>query len=207
MEAVEFDLALQSDGETLAVMKLPDLIAMFEEFFLRASVLRTNPHIKNFFDTVSDIEKIIKSVVELINEWATFQRHFLYLNSIFVLEEIAKALASEFKIFLQVQALYTTTTQGFQTTPQVFKINAKENFFSSLAKSNLDCEQIRSGLMEYLERKRGQFARLFFLSNEELIDIFGKGTDLVESMLEEGSKGFITNLFEGIDSVRFHEAS
>ena len=68
-------------------------------------------------------------------------------------------------------------------------------------------EQIRSGLMEYLERKRGQFARLFFLSNEELIDIFGKGTDLVESMLEEGSKGFITNLFEGIDSVRFHELS
>ena len=120
---------------------------------------------------------------------------------------IPKALASEFKIFLQVQALYTTTTQGFQTTPQVYKINAKENFFSSLAKSNLDCEQIRSGLMEYLERKRGQFARLFFLSNEELIDIFGKGTDLVESMLEEGSKGFITNLFEGIDSVRFHELS
>ena len=87
------------------------------------------------------------------------------------------------------------------------KINGKENFLSSLAKSNADCELIRSGLMEYLERKRGQFARLFFLSNEELIDIFGKGVDLVESMLEEGSKGFINNLFEGIDSVRFHELS
>jgi hypothetical protein len=42
--------------------------------------------------------------------------------------------------------------------------------------------------MDYLERKRGQFARLFFLSNEELIDIFGKGNDLVEFMLEEGSR-------------------
>lgn len=207
MKAVEFDLALQSDGETLAVMKLPDLIAMFEEFFLRASVLKTNPHIRSFWDRVSDIEKIIKSVVELINEWATFQRHFLYLNSIFVLEEIAKALPTDFKMFLHVQALYTTTTQGFQATPQVYRINGKENFLGSLAKSNSDCEQIRSGLMEYLERKRGQFARLFFLSNEELIDIFGKGADLVESMLEEGSKGFITNLFEGIDSVRFHELS
>lgn len=79
---------------------------------------------------------------------------------------------------------------------------------STLAKSNADCEQIRSGLMEYLERKRGQFARLFFLSNEELIDIFGKGSDLVESMMEEGSqKGFISTIFEGIDQVRFHELS
>lgn len=59
--------------------------------------------------------------------------------------------------------------------------------------------------MDYLEKKRGQFARLFFLSNEELIDIFGKGADLIESMLEEGSKGFITTIFEGIDQVRINE--
>lgn len=109
MKAVEFDLSLQTDGETYAVMKLPDLISMFEEFFLRASVLKTNPHIANFFDKVNDIEKIITNVVNLINEWATFQRHFLYLNSIFVLEEIAKALSSEYKIFTQIQALYTGT--------------------------------------------------------------------------------------------------
>jgi hypothetical protein len=101
--------------------------------------------------------------------------------------------------------LYVTTTQGFQQNPQVFKINGKENFYSNLAKSNADCESIRSGLMDYLEKKRGQFARLFFLSNEELIDIFGKGADLIESMLEEGSKGFITNIFEGIDQVRINE--
>jgi hypothetical protein len=34
---------------------------------------------------------------------------------------------------------------------------------------------IRSGLGGFLERKRGKFPRLFFLSNEELVDIFGKG--------------------------------
>ena len=50
MKSVEFDLALQTDGETFAVMKLPELIAMFEEFFLRASVLKTNPHIRSFWD-------------------------------------------------------------------------------------------------------------------------------------------------------------
>jgi len=45
---------------------------MFEEFFLRASVLKTNPHIKNFFEKLQEIEKIIKVVVEIINEWTTF---------------------------------------------------------------------------------------------------------------------------------------
>lgn len=72
---------------------------MFEEFFLRASVLKTNPHIRNFLDKLIEIEKIIKNVVELVNEWAIFQRNFIYLNSIFCLEEIAKSLPGESKIF------------------------------------------------------------------------------------------------------------
>jgi hypothetical protein len=61
---------------------------MFEEFYLRASVLKTNPHIKNFFEKLLEVEKIIKAVVEIINEWTIFQRNFVYLNGIFVLEEI-----------------------------------------------------------------------------------------------------------------------
>lgn len=72
MRAVEFQFQIQSDGETIVVLKLPDLIAMFEEFFLRASVLKTNPHIKNFFEKLQEIEKIIKVVVEILNEWTTF---------------------------------------------------------------------------------------------------------------------------------------
>jgi dynein heavy chain len=74
-------------------------------------------------------------------------------------------------------------------------------------KNNQDCDIIRNGLLDFLERRRGKFPRLFFLSNEELIDIFGKGASLVESMIEGDTKGFITNLFEGVDSVRFHEQS
>lgn len=70
--------------------KLPELISMFEEFSLRVSVLKTNPHIRNFYDKLLEIEKIIKNVLELINEWAAFQRNFIYLNGIFVLEEISK---------------------------------------------------------------------------------------------------------------------
>ena len=92
MRAVEVEFQLQADGETIVITRLPDLITMFEEFFLRASVLKTNPHIRSFFDRLLEIEKIIKAVVELIHEWAVFQRNFIYLNGIFVLDEIAKSL-------------------------------------------------------------------------------------------------------------------
>ena len=53
-----------------------------------------------------------------------------------------------------------------------------------LMKNNMECDTIRHGLIGFLEKKRGRFARLFFLSNEELVEIFGKGVELIEEMLE-----------------------
>lgn len=155
--------------------------------------MKTNPHIKNFFDKLLEIEKIIKLVVELINEWAVFQRNFIYLNGIFVLEEIAKSLPTESKFFAQVQILYSSTTQSFQATEsephrsQVWRLYQRENFLTLLMKNNQECEIIRNGLMDFLEKRRGKFPRLFFLSNEELIEIFGKGVELVESIVSEGA--------------------
>jgi hypothetical protein len=74
-------------------------------------------------------------------------------------------------------------------------------------KNNIECEIIRNGLIAFLERKRGKFPRLFFLSNEELVDIFGKGVELIEEMIDGDNQGFISTLYEGIDIVKFHPVS
>ena len=78
---------------------------------------------------------------------------------------------------------------------------------SQLIRSNQDCEGIKLGLRSFLEEKRGKFPRLYFLSNEELIDIFGRGCELVPSMISGECMGFISNLFEGIEILRFKDES
>ena len=42
-----------------------------------------NPYIKNFFEKLLEIEKIIKYSVEIIIEFEGLQRSWLYLQSIF----------------------------------------------------------------------------------------------------------------------------
>jgi len=102
MTGVEFECEYAKDGVTTVVRNLPEHVAKFDELSLRISVLKTNPKVSYVREKISDIDKTIKSVVELIREWADFQRNFVYLNSIFVLEEIQKALEKETKTFLQV---------------------------------------------------------------------------------------------------------
>ena len=74
-----------------------------------------------------------------------------------------------------------------------------------MSRSNGECATIHAGLRQFLERKRSTFPRLYFLSNEELIDIFGKGAELVNCMISGESMGFISNLFEGVSELVFRE--
>ena len=58
-----------------------------------------------------------------------------------------------------------------------------------------------------MENRRGKFPRLYFLSNEELIEIFGRGHELVDSMARGEQKGFLSNIFDGVDKLIFDQAS
>ena len=62
---------------------------------------------------------------------------------------------------------------------------------------NEDVEVVQQGLRNYLERKRVLFNRFFFLSNEELIDVYGDKKD------DGTSHKFLPKMFDGIEQVAF----
>lgn len=99
MKHVEFEFELAPDGETRLCRQMQNVQSIFEEFNLRINVLRTNPHIKNFFDRLIEIEKTVKAVLEIMVDWIIFQRNWLYLNGIFAKSEISKQLAAEVRQF------------------------------------------------------------------------------------------------------------
>jgi dynein heavy chain len=152
-----------------------------------------------------EIEKTIKLVIDIIGDWAIFQKNWVYLHGIFELEEISRQLVQENKHFISIDSYYRNNIKLFEQNPQAYRVCFRENFSGQLQKSNADCDFIRAGLTYFLEKKRNKFPRLYFLSNEELIDIFGRGPDLIDELMENKNKAFLINLFEGIDQVQFSE--
>ena len=60
-----------------------------------------------------------------------------------------------------------------------------------------DLERLDRSLCAYLDSKRAKFSRLFFTSNEELIELMGHLKD------QDYLQRFISKLFEGIDGLSF----
>ena len=151
MRHVEFDFETAPDNETKLCKGIPDINSLFEEFSLRVNVLRTNPHMKNFFEKLYEIEKTVKSVVEILVDFTILQRNWLYLNGIFSRSEINKQLANEVKQFTNLDLIFKITMKGIVTGPQVFKISHRDNFLNQLKKLNQDAEGIKQGLAIFLE--------------------------------------------------------
>ena len=85
--------------------------------------------------------------------------------------------------------------------------NQEKNYLINLRKANSDAEIAREGLSKFLLDKRDAFPRLYFLSNEELIDIYGRSDDLIDMIIEGHALTFLQNLFEGIDQLAIDEST
>jgi hypothetical protein len=59
----------------------------------------------------------------------------------------------------------------------------EKGYLASLGKANADSETARTAMGEFLLGKRDTFPRLYFLSNEELIDIYGRADDLIDLII------------------------
>ena len=59
----------------------------------------------------------------------------------------------------------------------------EKNYKVQLVKANSDAETARKELTDFLVKKRSSFPRLFFLSNEELIDIYGRSDELIDELI------------------------
>lgn len=103
--------------------------------------------------------------------------------------------------------IFKYTMKGIGAAPQVYKISHRDNFLSQLKKLNQDSDQIKQGLSIFLEAKRAYFPRLYFISNEELIDIYGRSDDVITKMIDGKPAAFLMNLFEGIKIVKIYPGS
>ena len=207
MKHVEFDFESAPDNETKLCRGIADINSLFEEFNLRVNVLRTNPHMKNFFEKLYEIEKTVKSVIEILVDFSILQRNWLYLNGIFSRSEINKQLANEVKQFNNLDIIFKYTMKGLVSQPQVYKISHRDNFLNQLKKLNQDSDSIKQGLAIFLEQKRAYFPRLYFISNEELIDVYGKSEIIISDLIKGKPLAFLQNLFEGVDIVKVNAST
>lgn len=131
-------------------------------------------HVSEIRGQVEDWEKKLGYIGDVIDEWLTFQRQWMYLENIFNAEDIQKQLPSEAKQFQIVDKFWRDIMMRCKKNSLIIECCGSEALLSKFQNANKTLEDIQKSLEDYLETKRGSFPRFYFLSNDELLEILSQ---------------------------------
>ncbi|XP_046731532.1 dynein axonemal heavy chain 1 [Silurus meridionalis] len=160
------------------IMKSPDEASqLLDDHIVMTQSMSFSPYKKTFEERISTWESKLRMTQDVLEEWLTCQRSWLYLEPIFSSEDINRQLPVEAKRYQTMERTWRKVMETAHNNRQVIKVCPEQTLLNNLRNCNTLLEQVQKGLSEYLETKRGSFPRFYFLSDDELLEILSQTKD------------------------------
>jgi dynein heavy chain len=154
-------------------------------------------YLKDLKTAATNKRKDILLIQETLNAWIKFQKHYIYLESIFSQNEIKKPLQMEAKEFEEsVNKHYKSNVKKVvanQSMTQIIKQKILDLLYNSFQKQNHTLSELNKKINNFLDSKREFFPRFYFIPNEELIYILANYDNPV------AFQTFIGKLFQNVN--------
>ena len=171
-EATYFVVAQYRDAkERFIVKEVEEVITQLEDDTLTISTMMGSKHVNEIRDEVEEWEKKLGYISDVIDEWLTFQKQWMYLENIFNAEDIQAQLKAETKQFQLVDKFWKDHMSKAKKDAKVVNFSDGGGLLKKFVENNKKLDEIQKGLSDYLETKRASFPRFYFLSDDELIEI------------------------------------
>ncbi|XP_035245196.1 dynein heavy chain 1, axonemal isoform X1 [Anguilla anguilla] len=175
--SVEFDVMPYKETGT-HILKSPDEASqLLDDHIVMTQSMSFSPYKKQFEERISTWENKLRLTQDVLEEWLTCQRSWLYLEPIFSSEDINRQLPVEATRYQTMERTWRKVMKNAFENKQVISLCPDPHLLESLKNCNRLLEQVQKGLSEYLETKRGAFPRFYFLSDDELLEILSQTKD------------------------------
>jgi len=124
----------------------------------------------------------------------------VYLEGIFFgSADIKTMLAAEFSKFKGIDNEFTSLMKKVAQKPIVLEVLAIQNLQPTLERFSEMLNKIQKALGDYLEKQRQNFARFYFVGDEDLLEIIGNSKEI------RNVQRHFTKMFAGITALSFQE--
>ncbi|XP_030766886.1 dynein heavy chain 1, axonemal-like isoform X2 [Sitophilus oryzae] len=172
---------------------------MLDDHIVMTQQISFSPFKGPFEDKITEWEEKLKITAEVIEEWMDVQKQWMYMEPIFSSEDITKQLPAESKKYKTMERTWKRIMRNALDIPNIIEYCGDRRLLESLKDANHVLQVIQKGLSEYLEIKRVTFPRLYFLSDDELLEILSQARNPL------AVQPHLRKCFENISRLTFEE--
>ncbi|XP_064639639.1 dynein axonemal heavy chain 2-like isoform X2 [Lineus longissimus] len=173
-EVIELDIITYKDKGHFKLRGTDEVFQVLEDGQVQLSTMKASRFVKAFEQDVDRWERTLSHILEVIEMVLTVQRQWMYLENIFLGEDIRKQLPRESAEFDEVNANWKVIMTRINKDRNALRGTHFKGMLETLNDMNLKLEEIQKSLDMYLETKRQIFPRFYFLSNDDLLEILGQ---------------------------------
>ncbi|XP_054732574.1 dynein axonemal heavy chain 3-like [Anastrepha obliqua] len=197
---IAFEVLPYRDSDTHILSALDDIQTQLDDHIMRTQAMKRSPFIVALGSKADDWEAKLLLIQNIIDAWAQVQVTWMYLEPIFNSEDIMRQMPIEGRNFKSVDKTWRKIMKHTLQNLNVLVATEYPDMLETFLKAVQDLETVQKGLNTYLEQKRLYFARFFFLSNDELLEILSETKDPLRV------QPHLRKCFEGIARLTFDDA-
>ena len=174
-----------------------DIFEKLESDLMKIQGIMNSKYIKEIKEEVEQWEKKLLIFQETLEEWLLSQKQWIYLENVFSADDIQKQLPSEYNKFYKIDSFFKDTMQNCYKKRSVIENIPDRELYEKFVEINKNLENIQKMLEDYLDLKRNLFPRFYFLSNDELLEIFSQTRN------PQAVQPYIEKCFDNIKKIKF----
>eukprot|EP00435_Cladocopium_sp_Y103_P028929 s186_g7.t1 len=148
-----------------------EVMAVLDEQIVVTQAMQFSPFNKPFKEEIDEWNDKLMYVSECLDQWL---KAWMYLQPIFDSPDIMKQLPTEGKKFKVVDGKWRQTMSRVHSNGHALTQCTQEGLLQQWQVVNKDLDMVQKGLDDYLATKCAAFARFYFLSNDELLEILSQ---------------------------------
>lgn len=177
-----------------------DLFANLDDHIGGLALMKSSPYyraVREFQEEGKLWEDRLTQLRTAFDVWIDVQRRWVYLEGIlFGSSDIKAQLPSEWSRFKSVDSEFIALMRRIASRPFAMEVLNIENVQRTLERLGNLMSVIQKALGEYLEKQRREFARFYFLGDDDLLEILGNSGEPGKVL------GHVSKMFAGISSAR-----
>lgn len=156
---------------------LDDIQLQLDDLLTNINNVMGNRYILRLKEKGEKLQEKLNLFTDIFDQWKECQNNWLYLENIFLSEDIKAQTKNDYADFEKVNKSITAIMASVNKDNKLKKQCTGKNF-DDLSRNNKQMDKIQKSLETFLENKRKEFPRFFFLSNDELLQILAAAQDI-----------------------------